>query len=81
MESVVARLQLTERRVSVRRVDADAQPELVRRLHVDEIPSIVMVANRRPFARLTGRATLGEIERALSKADDRGAGTGIARPA
>lgn len=66
MESVLARLQLGERRVRVRRVDADVEPELVRRLQVEEIPSLVMVRDSRPFAWLSGRATLGEIERALS---------------
>ena len=73
MESVLARLQLGKRPLRIRRVDAVAEPELVRRLEVDEIPSIVMVKDSRPFARLPGRSTLGEIEQALrSVAGDSG---------
>jgi thioredoxin-like negative regulator of GroEL len=67
MESVLARLQLRRREgVRICRIDADARPELVRRLGVQEIPSIVIVRNMLPFAWLPGRATLGEIERALA---------------
>ena len=73
MESVLASLQLGgKHRVRVCRVDADVRPELVRRLRVREIPSIVIVKNMRPFAWLPGRATLGEIERVLSAEAARG---------
>ena len=65
MESMLARLQLQERRVRVCRVDADARPELVHELGIEEIPSIVMLKDRQPMARLPGRATLGDIERVL----------------
>jgi thioredoxin-like negative regulator of GroEL len=68
MESVLARLQVRERdRVRVARVDADDRPDLVRRLGVEEIPSIVMFQGRRRFACLEGRATLGDVERTLSE--------------
>lgn len=68
MESVLARLQVRERdRVRVARVDADARPDLVRRLGVQEIPSIVMFRGRRRLACLKGRATLGDVERTLSE--------------
>jgi thioredoxin-like negative regulator of GroEL len=68
MESVLARLQVRERdRVRVARVDADDRPDLVRRLGVQEIPSIVMVRGRRRVACLRGRATLGDVERTLSE--------------
>lgn len=67
MESVVARLQLRERgRVRVCRVDADARPDVVRRLRVREIPSIVIVRDVMPLAWLPGRTTLADIERAIS---------------
>jgi thioredoxin-like negative regulator of GroEL len=73
MESVLACLQLGgKQRVRVCRVDADARPELVQRLRVREIPSIVLVKNMRPFAWLPGRATLGEIERVLGAQAARG---------
>jgi thioredoxin-like negative regulator of GroEL len=68
MESVLARLQVRERdRVRVARVDADDRPDLVRRLGVQEIPSIVMVRGRRRLACLKGRTTLGDVERTLSQ--------------
>jgi len=68
MESVLARLQVRERdRVRVARVDADDRPDLVRRLGVQEIPSIVMFQGRRRLACLRGRATLGDVERTLTE--------------
>jgi len=68
MESVLARLQVREReRVRVARVDADDRPDLVRRLGVQEIPSIVMLQGRTRLACLKGRATLGDVERTLSE--------------
>jgi thioredoxin-like negative regulator of GroEL len=68
MESVLARLQVREReRVRVARVDADDRPDLVQRLGVQEIPSIVMFRDRKRFACLRGRATLGDVERTLSE--------------
>jgi thioredoxin-like negative regulator of GroEL len=68
MESVLARLQVREReRVRVASVDADDRPDLVRRLGVHEIPSIVMFRDRRKLACLKGRATLGDVERTLSE--------------
>ena len=67
MESVLARLQVRERdRVRVAFVDADDRPDIVRRLGVQEIPSIVMFRGRKHFACLRGRATLGDVENALS---------------
>jgi len=68
MESVLARLQVREReRVRVARVDADDRPDLVQRLGVQEIPSIVMFQDRKRFACLRGRATLGDVERTLEE--------------
>jgi thioredoxin-like negative regulator of GroEL len=68
MESVLARLQVRERdRVRVARVDADDRPDLVQRLGVQEIPSIVMLRGRTRLACLRGRATLGDVERTLSE--------------
>jgi thioredoxin-like negative regulator of GroEL len=68
MESVLARLQVRERdRVRVARVDADDRPDLVQRLGVQEIPTIVMFRGRRRLASLKGRVTLGEVEQTLSE--------------
>jgi len=72
MESVLARLQVRERqRVKILRVDADSRPELVRNLAVKEIPSILVYKNRKPVAWLRGRATLGDVDRALARAERR----------
>ena len=72
MESVLARLQVRERsRVKILRVDADRRPELVRKLEVKEIPSILVYRNRKPVAWLRGRATLGDVDRALARAERR----------
>jgi thioredoxin-like negative regulator of GroEL len=72
MESVLARLQVRERsRVKILRVDADRRPELVRKLAVKEIPSILVYKNRKPVAWLRGRATLGDVDRALARAERR----------
>lgn len=78
MESVLARLQVRARgRVLLRRVDADARPDLVRGLGVREIPSIVMLAGRRRVASLCGRVTLGEVERALASRGGHDAGASL----
>ena len=67
MASVVASLQTRNRdRVAVRTVDADAEPALVQKLGVREIPSVVFVRNRRAVACLRGRATLEELESVLN---------------
>ena len=70
MESVLARLQVRERsRVKILRIDADRRPEVVRKLAVKEIPSILVYKNRKPVAWLRGRATLGDVDRALARAE------------
>ena len=68
MESVLARVQVQHRdRVRVVRVEADAHPDLVRRLGVQEIPSIVMLRGRRRLACLSGRSSRADVERTLSE--------------
>jgi thioredoxin-like negative regulator of GroEL len=67
MESILATLQ-TRRHdsVQIQRVDADAEADLVGRLGVDQIPTLVFVKGRRSVARISGRATLEEIENVLA---------------
>lgn len=68
MESVVASLQSRHRdRVALRRVDADVEGELVSRLGVSEIPSVLFVQAGRLVRRVQGRATLDELEQALAR--------------
>lgn len=67
MESILATLQAHNRgRVRVRTIDADNEPALVGALGVDEIPSVVVVKERRPVARVEGRATLEQLQRLVS---------------
>jgi thioredoxin-like negative regulator of GroEL len=72
MESLLAQLQLRARdRIDVQTLDADQSPDLVQRLGVSKIPSIVVVKNGRPVEVLGGRATFAEIERVVAPyADD-----------
>lgn len=67
MESVLATIQARKRAgVSIHKVDADAEPELVGQLGVDQIPTLVFVKNRRSVAQICGRATLDEIENVIA---------------
>ena len=67
MESVLATLQARKRDgISIHRVDADTEPELVGQLGVDQIPTLVFVKNRRSVAQICGRATLDEIENVIA---------------
>jgi thioredoxin-like negative regulator of GroEL len=66
MESVVASLQTRNRaRVAVRVVDADANPRVVSRLGVQEVPAVVFLRDSCTVACLQGRATLEELEEIL----------------
>ena len=66
MESLLAHLARKERtRLRVARVEADASAELADRLEVTDVPTLVLVKDRRPVARLEGRASAPQIERML----------------
>jgi thioredoxin 1 len=67
MESLLAHLARKERsRLRIARIDADACPEWIERLQVAEIPTLVLVKDGRPVARLEGRASAPQIERMLA---------------
>ena len=67
MESLLAHLARKERsRLRVARIDVDADPEWLDRLKVTEIPTLILVKDRRPVARLEGRASAPQIERMLA---------------
>lgn len=67
MESLLAHLARRERaRLRVSRVDVEASPELAEKLQVEEIPTLVLIADRRPVARLEGRASAPQIERMVA---------------
>jgi thioredoxin 1 len=67
MESLIAHLARKEReRVRVKRVDIDARPDLADRFGVTEVPTVVLVHERRVVERLEGRASAPQIERMLA---------------
>ena len=68
MDSLLAQLARKERtRVRISRIDAEASPEIAGRLGVSEIPTLVLVTDRGPVARLEGRVSAPEITRMLDR--------------
>jgi thioredoxin-like negative regulator of GroEL len=67
MESVLAHIARKERgRVRVTRVDVDEQRELAQRFRVSEVPTLVLVKDKRALARLEGRVSAPRIEQMLT---------------
>jgi thioredoxin-like negative regulator of GroEL len=67
MESLLAHLARKERaRLRVSLVDVESSPELAEALGVVAVPELVLVDDRRPVARLQGRASAPQIERMLA---------------
>jgi thioredoxin-like negative regulator of GroEL len=67
MESLLAHLARKERaRLRVARVYVESAPDLVRRLGISEVPSLVLLEGGRALARLEGRASAPRIERMLA---------------
>lgn len=63
MDSLVAGVKITQKeRLRVVEVDADCSPALVRELDVTEIPSLVLIKDRRIVGRLEGRVTGRQIQ-------------------
>jgi thioredoxin-like negative regulator of GroEL len=63
MESLVAWVKVTQRkRLRVIDVDADRNPTITRKLEVREIPTLVLIKDRRVVGRLEGRATGRQID-------------------
>lgn len=66
MESLLAHVARKERdRLRVTRVDVDRRPDLAERFGVTEIPTLVLVKDKRAVARLDGRSSAPRIERML----------------
>ena len=67
MESLLAHLARKERaRLRISLVDVGDSPELAEALDVKEVPTLVLVNDREPVARLEGRASAPQIERMLA---------------
>ena len=63
MESLVAWVKVTQKkRLRVIDIDADRNPALTCELDVTEIPSLVLIKDRRVVGRLDGRATGRQID-------------------
>lgn len=68
MESLVAHIARKERdRLRVIQVDVDQRADLVEKLSVESVPTLVLVVNRKAVARLDGRASAPKIERMLEE--------------
>jgi thioredoxin 1 len=66
MESLLAHLARKERsRLRISRIDIDSTPEWTERLKVTEVPSLILVKDRKPVARLEGRVSAPQIERMI----------------
>ena len=66
MESLLAHLARKKReRLVVKRVDVEERPELAERFAIEEVPTLVLVKDKRVVARLAGRASAPKIERMI----------------
>ena len=66
MESLLAHVAHKERgRLNVRRVDAEAQPGLVRKFGIEKVPTLVLVRDKKIIDRIDGRASMPQIEALL----------------
>ena len=63
MESLLAHIARKERgSLLVKKVDIDERPDIAESFRVSEVPSLVLVKDRREVARLEGRSTAPKIE-------------------
>ena len=68
MESLVAHIARKDRdRLRVIQVDVDQRADLVEKLAVQSVPTLVLVIDRKAVARLDGRASAPQIEAMLEK--------------
>jgi thioredoxin-like negative regulator of GroEL len=68
MESLVAHIARKEReRLRVIQVDVDQRVDLVEKLKVQNVPTLVLVVDRKAVARLDGRASAPKIEAMLEE--------------
>ncbi|HVU75970.1 MAG TPA: thioredoxin family protein [Gaiellaceae bacterium] len=68
MESLVAHIARKERhRLRVIQVDVDQRADLVEKLAVQSVPTLVLVVDRKAVGRLDGRASAPKIEAMLDE--------------
>ena len=67
MESLLAHLARKERdRLRISRIDVLASPEWAELLGVTQVPTLVLLKDRKPVERLEGRVSAPQIERMLA---------------
>jgi thioredoxin 1 len=67
MESLLAHLARKERsRLRIALIDVEENPDWVERLEVTDIPTLVLIKDRRPVGRLEGRVSAPQIERMIA---------------
>jgi thioredoxin-like negative regulator of GroEL len=67
MESLLAHLARKERsRLRIALIDAEREPRWIDRLNITEVPTLVLIKDRRPVSRLEGRASAPQIERMIA---------------
>lgn len=72
MESLLAHLARKERgSLRVTQVDIADKPELARQLHVETVPTLLLIKEKRIVGRLEGRVSAPRIERMLDEHLDR----------
>ena len=68
MESLVAHIARKDRdRLRVVQVDIDERSDLVEKLGIESVPTLVLVSNKKAVARLDGRASAPKIEAMLDR--------------
>jgi thioredoxin 2 len=77
MESLIAHFARKDRnRLRVVTVDVDERRDLAERLSIERVPTLVLLADRKPVARIDGRASAPRIaamlEQHLAAAPSRG---------
>ena len=66
MESLLAHVARKEReRLRVTRVDVDERPDLATRFGVHDVPTLILVKDKKAVARIDGRTSAPKIEQML----------------
>ena len=67
MESLLAHLARKERdRLRISRIDVDTAPEWAERFAIEDVPTLVLIKDKRSVERLEGRVSSPQIERMIA---------------
>lgn len=67
MESLLAHLARKERnRLRISRIDVDTSPEWAERFAIEDVPTLVLLKDKRSVERLEGRVSSPQIERMVA---------------